>query len=162
MTATKDKRVEIAMHNWAPRFVSAGVPLTDFEEVTGSIMHWDEWCARWCERGAVHEQLAKEALGEGYRMTAGAHYTRAALCYHFGKFMFVHKLDEMRAAHEKVVACRNAALPWLTPAGERVEMPYAGGKLYGNLRKPVGVSRPPVVVMCMGVHRAVRALRLGR
>lgn len=151
MTAAKDKRVEIAMHNWAPRFVSAGVPLTDFEEVTGSIMHWDEWCARWCERGAVHESLAKEALGEGYRLTAGAHYTRAALCYHFGKFMFVHKLDEMRAAHEKVVACRNAALPLIDPPGERVAIPYEGRQLYGNLRKPAGVTLPPVVVMCVGL-----------
>ena len=35
--AAKDKRVEIALRAWAPRFVASGVPLADFEEVTGSI-----------------------------------------------------------------------------------------------------------------------------
>lgn len=150
--AVKDKRVEIAIHNWAPRFVSAGVPLVDFEEVTAGIARWDDWCAAWSRRAAEHEALGRQALAEGYRRSGAAHYTRAALCYHFGKFMFVHRLDEMRRAHEKVVECRNLALPHLDPPGERVAMPYAGGRtLYGILRKPHGIARPPVVVMCMGL-----------
>lgn len=28
-TAAKDKRVEIAIHHWASRFVASGIPLTD-------------------------------------------------------------------------------------------------------------------------------------
>ena len=39
-TLTKDKRIEIAIRNWAPRFVSSGVPLTDFQEVTAGITHY--------------------------------------------------------------------------------------------------------------------------
>ena len=148
---TKDKRIEIAIRNWAPRFVASGVPLTDFQEVTAGISQWDEWCAAWSKRAAVHEGLARQALAEGYRLSAGEHFTRAALCYHFGKFMFVHKLDEMRRAHLKVVECRNLALPHLQPSGERVMIPYEGGHLVGILRKPAGVVRPPVVVMCVGL-----------
>jgi len=150
-TVTKDKRVEIAIRNWAPRFVSSGVPLTDFQEVTAGIAHWDEWCAAWTKRAAIHEDLARQALAGGFRLSAGEHYTRAALCYHFGKFMFVHKYEEMRAAHQKVVECRNLALPYLQPSGERVMIPYGGGHLAGILRKPAGVVRPPVVVMCVGL-----------
>ncbi len=148
---TKDKRVEIAIRNWAPRFVSSGVPLTDFQEVTAGIAHWDEWCAAWAKRAAIHEDLARQALADGFRLSAGEHYTRAALCYHFGKFMFVHKYEEMRAAHQKVVECRNLALPYLQPSGARVMIPYEGGHLAGILRKPAGVVRPPVVVMCVGL-----------
>ena len=44
--AVKDKRIEIALRAWAPRFVASGVPLADFEEVTRSLTHWDDWCAR--------------------------------------------------------------------------------------------------------------------
>ncbi len=33
----KDARVETALAHWAPRFVAQGVPLSDFEEVTGGI-----------------------------------------------------------------------------------------------------------------------------
>jgi dipeptidyl aminopeptidase/acylaminoacyl peptidase len=151
---TKDKRVEIAIHNWAPRFVSAGVPLADFDEVTAKIERWDDWCAVWSERAAVHETLGREALAEGYNRSAGAHLTRAALCYHFGKFMFVHKPDEMRRAHAKVVECRNLALPHLDPPGERVAIPFEGHTLYGILRKPTrphALGCAPVVVMCVGL-----------
>ena len=60
----------------------------------------------------------------------------------------------MRAAHRKAVACRDAALPHLDPPGERVEIPHEGTLLYGILRKPRGVARPPLVVMCMGLDSA--------
>lgn len=151
-TATaRDKRVEIAIRNWAPRFVANGVPLTDFEEVTAGIERWDGWCAAWSARAAVHEELGRKALAAGCRLSAGEHLTRAALCYHFGKFMFVHDIAQMRAAHEKAVECRQLALPHLRPPGERVAIPYRPAALAGILRKPAGAARPPVVVMCMGL-----------
>src|SRR6185436_6615596 len=151
VASQKDKRVEIAIHNWAPRFVSAGVPLADFDEVTAAITHWDEWCAVWSERAAVHETLGREALAAGFHLSAGGHLTRAALCYHFGKFMFVHKPDEMRRAHEKVVECRTLALPHLDPPGERVAIAYESAQLYGILRKPREFERSAVVIMCVGL-----------
>jgi dipeptidyl aminopeptidase/acylaminoacyl peptidase len=149
-----DTRVQAAIGHWAPRFVANGVPLSDFEEVTAGIERWDGWCAAWSQRARVHEALAREALDAGHSLSAGEHFTRAGVCYHFAKFVFVHRYDEMRAAHEKAVACRNAALPHLEPPGERVAIPYEGTTLYGNLRKPRGSNRPPIVVMCMGLDSA--------
>jgi dipeptidyl aminopeptidase/acylaminoacyl peptidase len=148
---SKDKRVEIAIHHWAPRFVSSGVPLTDFDEVTASIQRWDEWCAAWSARAVIHEDLGRKALAEGFRLSAGEHLTRAAVLYHFGKFMFVHDLEEMKRAHRKVIECRQLALPHLPFPGERVEMPYQGKRLAGILRKPAGSGKHPVVVMIVGL-----------
>lgn len=150
-TGAKDKRVEIAIHHWAPRFVSSGVPLADFQEVTAGISRWDEWCGAWSARAAIHEELGRSALAGGFRLSAGEHLTRAALCYHFGKFMFVHNMDELRRTHRKVIECRELALPHLLPPGERVLIPYEGKSLSGHLRKPASVDRPPVVVMCVGL-----------
>ncbi len=147
----RDPRIESAIAHWAPRFVINGVPLTDFQEVTAPLQSWDEWCAAWSQRAAVHEGLGDAALKEGFKLSAGEHYTRAALCYHFGKFLFVNDLAQMKAAHAKTVACRQKALPLIDPPGERVAMPYEGKHLYGILRKPKGVAKPPVVVMCMGL-----------
>ena len=149
--APKDKRVEIAIHHWAPRFVSSGVPLTDFEEVTASLSRWEDWCAAWSARAAVHEEIGREALAQGFRVSAGEHLTRAAILYHFGKFMFVHDIPQMKQAHAKVIECRGLALPLVRYPGERVEMPYQGRKLAGTLRKPEGSGKPPVVVMCVGL-----------
>ena len=38
-----DPRVAAAIHHWAPRFVTNGVALSDFEDVTASLSSWDDW-----------------------------------------------------------------------------------------------------------------------
>jgi len=55
----KDPKVSSAISHWAPRFVSNGVLLADFEEVTASLERWDDWCGAWSKRAAVHEALGK-------------------------------------------------------------------------------------------------------
>jgi 2,6-dihydroxypseudooxynicotine hydrolase len=150
----KDPRVEAAIAHWAPRFVANGVPLADFQEVTASCERWEDWCSLWSSRAAIHEELGAKALADGHPLSAAGHYTRAAVCYHFGKFLFVIDPAQMKRAHMKAVECRNRALPHLRPPGERVAIPYEGKQLYGNLRKPAGVASAPIVVMCMGLDSA--------
>src|SRR6266700_1624647 len=153
----KDSRVEAAISHWAPRFVANGVPLVDFQEVTAGVSRWEDWCSAWSARAAVHEQMGNKALAGGHTISAGEHFTRAAVCYHFGKFLFVNDMAQMKEAHRRAVECRNKALPHLQPPGERVAIPYEGKQLYGNLRKPAaqpsntGIARPPIAVMCMGL-----------
>ncbi len=150
----KDPRITSAIAHWGPRFVANGVALTDFEEVTRSLQSWDEWCAAWSARAAVHEEMGREALARRKLLSAGEHLQRAGVYYHFAKFLFVHDPQQMRAAHMKAVECRLLALPHLSPPGERVEIPYEGKALYGILRKPAGIERPPVMVMICGLDSA--------
>ena len=146
-----DPRVASAIAHWAPRFVANGVALTDFEEVTAAIGAWDEWCAAWSARAAMHEAMGREALARNKFLSAGEHLQRAGVYYHFAKFVFVQDLAQMKAAHMKAVECRKLALPHLDPPGERVAIPYEGKALYGILRKPRGVARPPVMIMAVGL-----------
>jgi 2,6-dihydroxypseudooxynicotine hydrolase len=151
---TTDARVNSAIAHWAPRFVANGVALADFEEVTASIASWNDWCRAWSERAARHELMGREALARGRLLSAGEHLQRAGVYYHFAKFLFVHDLAQMKAAHMKAVECRSLALPHLLPPGERVQIPYQGKSLYGILRKPAGANRPPVMVMICGLDSA--------
>lgn len=154
-----DEYVASAIANWAPRFTTNGVPVADFERVTGSVDRWADWCRAWSAVGAEHEQLAREAEAEGRRRSAGQHYTRAAVCYHFGKFLFVQDRQQMRTAHRAAVRCIDAALPYLHPPGRRVEVPYQGSRLVGVLRLP-GASGPhPVVVMIPGLDSTKEEFR---
>ena len=160
-TATRagDPRVETAISHWEPRFISNGVLLADFQEVTHSIERWEDWCAAWSARAGVHEKLGREALAGGYNVTAGEHLSRAAVYYHFAKFLFVHDIEQMRAAHRKAVDCRRDALPHLRPPGERVEIPFETASLAGILRRPVhAVSAVPVLVMIPGLDSAKEEL----
>jgi len=140
-TKSPDPRVGAAIAHWAPRFVSNGVLLADFEEVTAGIARWEDWCRAWCKRGEVHEALGREALAQGYKLTAGEHLVRAAMYYHFAKFVFVHDQKQMRDAHVRSVECYKAALPLMRPAGERVSIPFEGKTLHGILRRPAGPRR---------------------
>ena len=149
-----DAQVASAIAHWAPRFISNGVPLTDFQEVTAAIARWADWCHAWSARAALHETLGREALAAGCNLSAGEHLVRAAVCYHFAKFVFVHDLDQMRSAHLKAVECRKLALPHLRPPGEYVHIAFGGGSFAGILRRPEGARRPPIVVMCMGLDSA--------
>jgi 2,6-dihydroxypseudooxynicotine hydrolase len=150
--AKSDPRVAAAIAHWAPRFVSNGVLLADFEEVTAGIDRWEDWCTAWCERAKVHEALGREALKEGYKLSAGEHLVRAAMYYHFAKFVFVHDPKQMREAHLRSVGCYKDALPLMRPPGERVAIPFEGKTLYGVLRHPAQhAPRSPVLIMAPGL-----------
>jgi dienelactone hydrolase len=153
-TNAGDARVKSAIAHWAPRFVANGVALTDFEEVTADIQIWDQWCHAWSIRAAMHEEMGQVALARKKYLSAGEHLQRAGVYYHFAKFLFVHDLPQMHIAHLKAIECRTLALPHLRPAGERVEIPFEGRKLFGILRKPPGLVRPPIVVMACGLDSA--------
>ena len=151
---TADPRVASAIGHWAPRFVANGITLTDFQEVTASIGAWSEWCAKWSARADMHAALGCEALSKRQFVSAAEHLSRAAVTYHFAKFLFVDDVPQMKAAHMKAVECHKLALPHLDPPGEYVRIPYQGKSLAAVLRKPRGVTRPPVVVMAMGLDSA--------
>lgn len=148
---SSDPLLKAAIAHWGPRFVANGIVLTDFEELTSAMSSYDEWCGAWSARAAHHEQLGREALKCGHTMTAGECLQRAAVYYHFASFLFVHDIPQMQAAHKKQIECRQAALPFLRPPGERVEIPYQGKRLAGILRKPPGYDKPAVVVMAVGL-----------
>jgi pimeloyl-ACP methyl ester carboxylesterase len=141
-----DPRVASAISHWAPRFVSNGVLLADFEDVTKSLEHWEDWCAAWSARAAVHEALGRESLKGGFKLTASEHLIRAAIYYHFAKFVFVQDLKQMRAAHMKAVECYRDGVVHARPPGERVAIPFEGKTIYGVLR-----GSGPLLIMAPGL-----------
>ena len=148
---SSDPVLKSAIAHWGPRFIANGVVLTDFEELTGSLASYDDWCRAWSQRAAHHEQLGRDALAKKHFLTAGECLQRAGVYYHFASFLFTRDMAQMKAAHKKQIACRQAALPYLDPPGERVDIPYEGKTLAGILRKPKGIDKPPVVVMAVGL-----------
>jgi 2,6-dihydroxypseudooxynicotine hydrolase len=147
----KDAKVASAISHWAPRFVSNGVLLADFEDVTGKLERWEDWCAAWSARAKVHEDLGRETLKQGYKLSGGEHLVRAGIYYHFAKFVFVQDLKQMKAAHMKAVECYREGVSLIKPAGERVEIPFDGKKIAGVLRKPSSGKPLPVLIMAPGL-----------
>jgi 2,6-dihydroxypseudooxynicotine hydrolase len=61
----QDEKIAGVIDRWAPRFISNGVPLSDYQEVTASLEHWVDWCHAWSARAARHEVAGREALVAG-------------------------------------------------------------------------------------------------
>jgi pimeloyl-ACP methyl ester carboxylesterase len=146
-----DARVRAAVDHWAPRFVQAGVDWNDFARTTASVERWEDWLGAWCETAERHEALAREAEAAGRIVTAGEAWLRAAVCFHFGKFVWVLDEERSRAAAGRAVAALREAHRLLDPGAKRVEAPLDGAVVIANLRRPRGASRPPLVVLVPGL-----------
>ncbi len=153
-----DKRVAAADAHWAARFVANGTSYPDFQATMARIGRWDDWCREWGRTGQHYEQLAETAEAAGHLLTAGEAWRRAALCWHWGKFVFTDHPQEQRAAHERTVACFRRGAGTLSPPAEPVRVPYAGSTLAAYLRVPPG-GPGPVVIMIPGLDSVKEELQ---
>ena len=153
-----DKRVAAATAHWAARFVANGTSYPDFQATMARITRWDDWCREWGRTARHYEQLAEGAEAAGRTVTAGEAWRRAALCWHWGKFVFTDHPEEQRAAHERTVACFRRGAGTLSPPAEPVRVPYAGSTLAAYLRIPPG-EPGPVVIMIPGLDSVKEELQ---
>lgn len=158
-TTAKDERVQAATSHWAPRFVGNGTDYPDFVATLARISRWEDWCREWGRTAERYEAFAERAGQAGRTRTAGEAWRRAALCWHWGKFVFSEYPDEQRAASDRAVAAFAKGAHTLQPPAQRVEVPYPGRALPGYLRIPEGAARPPVVVMVPGLDSVKEELQ---
>ncbi|HEX6542418.1 MAG TPA: YqiA/YcfP family alpha/beta fold hydrolase [Ktedonobacterales bacterium] len=147
----QDTRVRIAVSHWAPRFVSNGVDLSDFNATLARIQTWNEWLTEWGKTARYYEDLARDAEANGRALSAAEAWRRAALCWHFGKFVFMEDPEQALAAQRRLAEDYQKGMWALEPPAERVEIPYSGVQMGALLRLPAGMQRPPVVIMLPGL-----------
>jgi hypothetical protein len=146
-----DEKVQSAIANWAPRFITQGVDYNDFFRTTARIERWDDWCREWCATGDIHADLAAKAQAKGNAVSAGEAYIAAALCYHFGKYLFQDHHDEYMAAARKSIDAYAKGSKLLDPTTERVEIPINDATMVGTFRTPTPQTRAPLVLLLPGL-----------
>lgn len=154
-----DVLLETAITNWEPRFTANGVESCDYSRITNGLQRWDDWCEAWCAGAQEHVLLGEEALREGRNLSAGEFFARAATYFHFGKFLFVHDLDQAKAAHARAVDALNRALPLFIPPASREEIPFEGSKLVGVFRAPDDDGPHPTVILIPGLDSTKEEFR---
>jgi 2,6-dihydroxypseudooxynicotine hydrolase len=146
-----DRRVRAAIDHWAPRFITMGVDYNDFVRTTGRIERWEDWLEAWSALADEHLELAEAAEAAGRRRSAGEAYLHAALCLHFGKFVWMLDAAAHRSATERAIEALYRAHRHLDPSAERIEGRLDGHLLAANLRRPAGIERPPLVILIPGL-----------
>lgn len=145
-----DERIQAAIAHWAPRFTAQGVDYNDFLRTTRPLERWEQWLDAWVATGEMHAGLARDTEARGRRRSAGEAYVRAALCFHFAKFVWMVDMRRHRAAAEKAVVSLSAAHRLLDPTAERIEVPFDGTAMVSNLRRP-SPGRHPLVLLLPGL-----------
>ena len=143
-----DSRVQAAIDNWAARFVANGVDFNDFRRTTARIERWEEWLDAWVETADEHRTLAEDAQSE---VSAGEAWVRAAVAYHFAKFVWVVNVERNHETTGQAIDALARAHAALDPTARRIEIPFDGAMLAANLRQPRGVDAPPLVVLIPGL-----------
>jgi 2,6-dihydroxypseudooxynicotine hydrolase len=151
VTTELTNRVQLAVSHWKPRFVANGIDVNDFERVQAATTEWADWAPNWKAVGDTHRALAEEAAAHGHIVSATEAFQRAAWSYHLGKFLWFEDPRLHLEMSALVRAMYARALPHLDPPGERLEIPFEGTTLPGNLRRPRAAARPPVVLLVPGL-----------
>jgi dipeptidyl aminopeptidase/acylaminoacyl peptidase len=155
----QDPRVKGATAHWGFRFTANGTDYADFSATLARISRWADWCREWGVLAARYERLAEAAAADGRAATAAGAWQRAALAWHWGKFVFVDDPVQQRAAHDRSVACFRHAAPFLTPPAELVRIPYQGTSLPAYLRVPGAAGPSPAVIMVPGLDSTKEELQ---
>jgi 5-aminopentanamidase len=150
-----DSRVAAANAHWVHRFIANGTDYADFQETLARIKRWDDWCREWGRTAVRYEHIAAKAGP----VAAGEAWRRAALCWHWGKFVFADHPAEHRAAHERSVSSFRRGAGSMDPPAERVEIPYDGTTLAAYLRIPARTGRGPAVIMIPGLDSVKEELQ---
>ena len=147
-----DDRIEAAIAHWAPRFTSQGVDMNDFQRTTKGLETWPEWLPAWAALGDSHTERALEAEAHGRTLTAGEAWVQAALAFHFAKFVWMVDMDEHDRVEQRAISSLYNGHKHLDPTAERIEIPLTDEiAMAGNLRKPAGIERPPLVLLFPGL-----------
>ena len=156
-SAETANRVHIAAHHWRPRFVANGIDVNDFDETVARTTEWRDWAPNWREVGRMHEELGVEAESRGRLLTAAQAYQRAAWLYHLGKFLWFEDPAVHGELRDRSVDVYRRALPHLDPPAERMEIPFEGHFIPGNLRRATTTS-PPLVIIVPGLDSSKEEL----
>ena len=133
-----DERVQAAIRHWAARFIANGIDYNDFVRTTAAIDRWDEWLPAWTATAETHLALAEQARARGAERSAGEAYLRAAVSYHFSKFVWVVDPERNRRNTEAAVRALYAAHERLDPTAQRIEATGAVATLRLPARRAAG------------------------
>jgi 2,6-dihydroxypseudooxynicotine hydrolase len=134
------------------RIIMRGTDPSDYERVRDNVRDWKSWWSSWIELAQRHLQAAERYQARGWAQSEGNARVRAGLAYHWGKSLAVEDDDRYREVTQLSVDAVVGGQQVQDETFERIEIPFETAKLVGNLRRPRGSGRPPLVVLVPGLE----------
>jgi alpha-beta hydrolase superfamily lysophospholipase len=133
------------------RAVGAGIDPNQYEHVAGQLELAGDWTSAFAQAAREHRRRGDAALARVRDVSAGEAYLAAARWWHFATTW----PNPDRGAHNEAVAesaaAYGAALAQLDPQAHWIDRRAAAVPFTGVLRRPVGVSDAPLVLIVPGL-----------
>jgi hypothetical protein len=110
----------------------------------------EPWVAEWTKLAVPFERQGAELESQGNLREANRAYQMAAVYYGIAKFPVINH-PAKQAAYRKAIENYLKAARSQDPPMERVAISFEGKQIIGYLRKPKGVTQPPIVIATGGV-----------
>ncbi|HZP33809.1 MAG TPA: alpha/beta hydrolase [Candidatus Acidoferrales bacterium] len=133
-------------------FIARGADPNEAKAIFARLTSLDPetWVNAWTKLAVPFEQKGADLESQGKLPEANKAYEQAATYYSIAKFPVINH-PAKQAAYRKCVENYLKAARSQDPPLERVAIPFEGKEIIGYLRKPKGVTRPPVVIATGGV-----------
>jgi dienelactone hydrolase len=134
------------------QFIGGGADPEAARAIFAKLTSFDAepWVAEWTRLAAPLEKQAAELESQGKMAEANKLYEKASMYYGVARFPVINHPAKQAAYRKCIETFRKAIRSWDPPL-EIVEIPFEGKTIFGHLRKPKGVARPPVVIRTGGV-----------
>ncbi|MGB8324746.1 MAG: alpha/beta hydrolase [Candidatus Acidiferrum sp.] len=134
------------------QFIQRGADAKDAEAIFRRLTDLEpqRWVDAWTHLAEPCEKQGAELAAQGKDQEAKAAYQKASMYYGIAKFPVINH-PAKQAAYRKCVETYLKAARYFEPPLERVTIPFEGKEIIGYLRKPKGVTRPPVVIATGGI-----------
>jgi dienelactone hydrolase len=134
------------------RIIMRGTDFSDYERVRAQVDDWDSWWSAWIALAEYHLRAADRHRERGWAMAEGDARIRAGLAYHWAKAMSIEDDERYREISLKSVAAVADGYRAFDDTFERIEIPFDGAAMVGNLRRPQGVQKPALIVLVPGLE----------
>jgi dienelactone hydrolase len=154
MAVMTDARGEVraALATIEARCMVRGIDLVDYKTLVDSVATWEDYWQQWTLMGERYLALADRHEAAGWLVSAGAARVRAGVAFHFGKALAIEDDARYRDLTTRSVEAVAAGQKLVDPTFERIEVPFDGHYVVGNLRRPKGVERPPLAILVPGTE----------
>lgn len=147
-----DERFRVGAQFRMKQFIQKGADPKDAEAIFRGLPNLDAqpWVDAWSRLAQPLEQRAAALEAQGKNHEASEAHEKASFYYGIAKFPVINH-PAKKAAYKKCIETYLKAARYFDPPLERVTIPFEGSQIIGYLRRPKGVSNPPIVIATGGV-----------
>ena len=147
-----DPRYQIGAKSRLQQFIRRGSDATEAEAIFRRLpdLEPQRWVTEWTRLAEPWEEKAPKLEKQGDTQGTMKAYQQASVYYSIAKFPVLNH-PAKQAAYRKCTEMYLKAARYFDPPVERVAIPFEGKEIIGYLRKPKGLSKPPVLIATGGI-----------